>query len=352
MIRSLLALSFVPVAALAADTAPSHVGSSPYAALLTPAIDAPLPVVAPASAAQVDPLAPVSDSSADVGADALASAPDDTPIETAQSGAPPAIQPLATLGPQIDLERGDPNGVLDGVGWVLGIPSKLVLWDSRVNNHAVSEKTVEDATEFLADNGVSGVMVRVNQYDPLGEWQRLIENDKVGVGWRATVGSLYTLGYSVLPGRLFGGDWYNPFTDTVHVYSDVPALALEQAAAAKDTREKTHPGFYSAVRLLPFVGIVHEARSKQKVFAHVDANGTVEERAEARRVLQPQMGAEVGGQAALLAPGAQALLSVGGAAVGHVVGRVQAARIEDEAVTQASAEGPVGEALDDESSKR
>lgn len=326
MIRTLALIAMTPAWTVAADFA-----RSPYAALLTPTVDAPSPVESPQPASQVDPLAPAEPVPA-------------TASEAA--GAPPAEDvPLPTLGPQIDLERGDPDPVIDGVGWVLGIPSKLVLWDSRVNNHAVSEKTVEEATEFLAANGVDGVMVRVNQYDPLGEWRRLIENDKVGVGWRATVGGLYTLGYSVLPGRLFGGDWYNPFTDTVHVYSDVPALALEQAAAAKDVREKSHPGFYSAVQLVPFVGIVHEVRSKQKVFEHLDKTGTIDERAEARRVLQPQMGAEVGGQAALMAPGAQALLSVGGAAVGHVVGRVQAARIEDESVTPASAEAPVPQSL-------
>lgn len=253
-----------------------------------------------------------------------------TPVAITQADDGMADEGPALVGPalEIDVQHGEPSKVIDGVGWVLGIPSKLLLLDKRADNHDVSPETVEQTYEFLAERDVDGVMVRVNQYDPIGEWKRLAENDRVGLPWRATFGAVYTLGYTLVPGRLFGGDWYNPFTDTVNVYSDVPALAMEQAALAHDVHEKSHPGFYSAVRILPLVGIVHEARAKQAVYEHVDENGTTEQRAEARRVLSPQMGREVGGQAALFVPQGEALLSLGGAAIGHVVGRYQANQIE------------------------
>lgn len=232
------------------------------------------------------------------------------------------------MDPTVAIEAGDARPVIDGVGWVFGIPNKLLLLDPRIDNHRVSEETVEEAADYLSINEVDGVLVRVNQYDPLGEWRRLAENDRVGLGWRLTFGSALTLGYSVLPGRILGGDWYNPYTDTVHVYSDVPAIALEQAAQAKDTHDRAHPGFYSAVRFIPFVGLVHEARSKEKVFNHVDQYGDTDEQAEARRILMPQFGSEVGGQATVFLPQGDALFKLTGAAVGHAFGRVQAARIE------------------------
>lgn len=260
---------------------------------------------------------------------------EDDPVEAPVVG---PVEGPELIGPslEIDVEHGEPNRFIDGVGWVFGIPNKLLLLDPRADNHDISPETVEQAYEFLSDREVDGVMVRVNQYDPIGEWKRLVANDRVGLPWRATVGAIYTLGYTLVPGRLFGGDSYNPFTNTVNVYSDVPALAMEQAAQAQDTQEKSHPGFYSAVKLLPLVGIVHEARAKQAVFEHVDENGTREQQAEARRVLAPQMGREVGGQAALFVPQGDALLGLGGAAVGHVVGRYQASQIESgpEALTE------------------
>lgn len=267
-------------------------------------------------------------------------------LDPALADGPHAIGPTSVTtsiddGVAIDVEHGEPRRVIDGVGWVFGIPKKLMLWDPRVDNHQVSSETVDETADFLAEKEVDGVMVRVNQYDPIGEWKRLAENDRVGLGWRATVGTVYTLGYSLVPGRLIGGDWYNPFTDTVHVYSDVPALAMEQAAQAADTHERSHPGFYSAVRLVPFVGLVHETRSKQAVFDYVDENGTPEERAEARRVLHPQMGAEIGGQATVFLPQAEPIFQIGGAAIGHALGRYQAAQIVGEQQSQPSASGPL-----------
>ena len=227
----------------------------------------------------------------------------------------------------VDIEHGTPKPIIDTVGWVIGIPNKILLWDSRVDNHDVSQETVEETVDFLVQNQVDGVKIRVNQYDPFGEWNRLMQNDRIGLGWRATVGSVYTLGYSVIPGRLFGRDWYNPYTDSVHVYSDIPSLAMEQAAQAKDVHERSHPGFYSAMRLVPLAGIVHEARSKQSVFNHVDEYGTLDERIEARKVLHPQMGTEVAGQAAIFIPQGEAIIQLTGAAVGHLVGNYQANQI-------------------------
>lgn len=241
-----------------------------------------------------------------------------------------AVAPPNPAGNSVSVEYGDPREVVDNLGWLFGVPKKLLLWDRRADNHDVSPATVDEAADFLVENEVDGVLIRVNQHDPVGEWRRLQQNDRVGLPWRATVGALYTLGYTVLPGRLFGGDWYNPYTDTVHVYSDLEPLALEQAAHAKDVHDRDHPGFYAAVRMVPFVGLVHEARSKQAVFEHVDETGSPEERAEARRVLHPQMGAEVGGQAAVFLPQADALLQLGGAAVGHAIGRYEAKQIAEE----------------------
>lgn len=36
------------------------------------------------------------------------------------------------------MERGQPNVVIDSIGWVWGIPEKIMLWDRRVSNPVVS----------------------------------------------------------------------------------------------------------------------------------------------------------------------------------------------------------------------
>src|SRR5438445_8892434 len=87
------------------------------------------------------------------------------------------------------IERGQSRPVLDGVGWVFGIPSKIVLWDRRVDNHSVSLETEAAIAEYLAINDLTSVKVRLNQYAPGDEWRRLVANSAVGPGWRYTLGT-------------------------------------------------------------------------------------------------------------------------------------------------------------------
>ena len=262
------------------------------------------------------------------------------------SGAP------ATAAPPIEVERGKPRPIVDGIGWLLGIPEKLLLWDGRAKNHDVSEATEAKTVEYLATSGVTGTKVRVNQYAPFDEWRRLTQNKRVGAGWRYTMGGLYTIGYTLFPGRLFGNDSYNPYTDTINLYSDIPALAMEQAAYTTDVLSRDRPGTYATVQSLPFVGLWHERNNKQDVFAHLESYGTPEQQKEARRILYPQFGMEVGGEIGSIIPPAQTAVQLTGAVVGHAFGRHQAKRIDAEVEsadfpryeTTDTSEGPVFDA--------
>ena len=75
------------------------------------------------------------------------------------------------------IDRGQPRRLLDGAGWALGIPSKIILWDRRVDNHSISPETEMAIAEYLAANDLTSVKVRLNQYAPGDEWRRLVAND-------------------------------------------------------------------------------------------------------------------------------------------------------------------------------
>lgn len=228
--------------------------------------------------------------------------------------------------PQV--ERGRPNRFVDGVGWVWGIPEKLLLWDRRALNHEVSAETEQKLVDYMAVNGMPSTKVRVNQYDPGGEWRRLAANKEVGAGWRYTFGALRTLGYTIFPGRVFGDDNYNPYTDTVSIYSDIPALALEQGGHVKNVKGRPQPGTYASVFSLPVLSLFPEKQAKDYALDYIAWEGTPADEAAAVRVLYPQYGIEVGRSATAMVPGAGALVTIAGAGVGHAVGYYDAPKRE------------------------
>jgi hypothetical protein len=258
---------------------------------------------------------------------------------------PPPEDAAVTSDPQF--EHGQPRKVVDAVGWVFGIPKKIILWDRRAVNHHVSAETERNLAQYLDANGLATTKVRINEYDPVGEWRRLGANKQVGAGWRYTIGAFDTLVYTVVPGRLFGADRYNPYTDSVYIYSDIPCLAQEQASYAKLVHARPHPGTYAAVSSLPIVQLWPEKQAKREVLDYTLMYGTPAQQTEATRVLYAEYGAEIGGQASLLV-GSNLPLVLAGAGIGHVAARLNPTTTDDmppappSAVLSASHEAEIG----------
>lgn len=227
------------------------------------------------------------------------------------------------------IERGKRRPWLDGMGWVLGIPSKIILWDRRVDNHAVSWETEEAMRRYLDDNALDHVKVRINQYAPLDDWRRLRANKTVGWGYRYTLGALTVVGEAILPGRLLGGDRYNPFTATIHLYSDVPAIALHEGGHAKDFTRRRLPGTYALVTALPFGSLWPEAIATGDAIAYAEKQDDLDLERESYRILFPAYATYIGGSVGdVIAPVALPVYA-GAVVAGHAVGRVQARLVPD-----------------------
>ena len=196
---------------------------------------------------------------------------------------------------RVKVEYGMERPLLDSAGWVIGIPRKLLLWDRRADNHAVSGATVGEVVRYLEYRGLDGTVVRVNQYAPGKEWKRLVSNHRVSPGWRYTVGSLKWLQYTLLPGRLFGRDQYNPYTNSLYLYSDMPTMGLAESAYAKDIDQRNQPGTYAAVQELPLVALWHETVATDEVLHYVSIRGSSEQIQKVRHDLYARYGIETAG---------------------------------------------------------
>jgi hypothetical protein len=243
---------------------------------------------------------------------------------------PESIQPAMcnlpadlTRGNESQFERGKPRPLIDAFGWVWGIPSKILLWNRRVENHRISAETEQVLANYLAENQLDEIKVRVNQYRPIDDWRRLTRHKGVAWPWRYTFGTLSVLGETLVPGRLFGGDHYNPYTGTIHLYSDLASIAVHEGAHAKDFARRTYPGTYAAIYALPLVPLWHERIATNDALAYFEMQGDEAMRNEAYHVLFPAYGTYVGSGLADLYPPWGGPLYLGGLAGGHIAGRWQ-----------------------------
>lgn len=180
------------------------------------------------------------------------------------------------------VERGRSAPIIDSIGWLAGSSRRLFLLRWNADNHDVSFETERKLSEYLALNGLDKVKVRINEYDPCGEWERLKNNRSICGPLRYTFGTLYMAGYTLLPGRIWGGDSYCVWTNTVHLYSDVPELAIYQGAKAKECAKREY-------KWLGPSGI----QAMRDTFGYLDTYGTADELRDAYICLYPNIVFEV-----------------------------------------------------------
>jgi len=224
------------------------------------------------------------------------------------------------------IEFGRPIAWLDAAGWVWGVPGKLLLWDRRIDRHRFSEPTVESAVEYMQANRLGHVKVRMNQYAPIADFRRLTNNKTVSWPCRYTLGLLALGGEALLPGRLFGGDHYNPFTQTVHLYSDVPAIALHELAHAKDFSQRTQIGWYSiGYAVFPVWAESIASRDVMDyLYRRADRDGLI----EANRILYPAFGTYVGSSLGGLVPDHASPIYYATVVAGHINGRLLSRNVD------------------------
>ncbi len=253
----------------------------------------------------------------------------------------PEFQQIRPAEGQVD--RGRPVTIVDGLGhYVVSLPSKLILLNWEVDNHRISSDTESVLTGYLAANQLTGVKIRLNQYAPGGEWQRLFKNSEMPGFFKYTVGIVSTSLYTVLPGRFFGGDNYNPYTNTINLYSDLPAIALHEAAHAKDysARSRGFRGWYALMRLLPLMPLWQEAEATGDAVGYTIEKKMPEDRKESYKVLYPAYATYIAGEGLRwvsldLWVSYAAQLAV--AIPGHITGRIKAALVVEEEQARAQA---------------
>lgn len=212
----------------------------------------------------------------------------------------------------------------------MGIPNKILLWNTKVDSHTVSPEVERELRQYMAQRGLTDVKVRMNQYDPVGEWKRLIANKSIHPAFKYSVGAFAGIKYTMLPGRLFGADEYNPFTNSISLYSDRASLALREGAHAKQAIESGYRGLYASSMYIPASPLWVDSMATREVLAYTQETGNRLLQRETYLVLFPAYGARIGSSATFfMDAGAGQAAQAGLAMVGHAVGRTMAFRVSE-----------------------
>jgi hypothetical protein len=240
------------------------------------------------------------------------------------------IMPLRTN--EVQVVEGNPNKFLDASDWIWpgSLIGKLILWNSKIDSHQFTDETRTALADYLKANDLTEVKVRINLYDAGSELQRTLDNRSVGAGWRYTIGILAWLQYTILPGRFFGGDHYNPYSDSINLYSDVPAVALHEAAHAKDFGRRKKKGTYAFAYMLPFFNLYPEAIATRDALGYLRTEESLQEQKEGYNTLYPAYGTYVGSNVGqwLAFPWGYVAMAAG-VIPGHIAGRTRSATLPE-----------------------
>jgi hypothetical protein len=224
---------------------------------------------------------------------------------------------------QAETKEGQRVLPVDWLGNFFGAFSKLLLWNWKVERHNIQTDTKEAVAQYLSkhEDTLGNVMVQLNRYAPQDSWRRLFQNKGVQWPYRYFLGIFSVLIMdTLLPGRIFGGDRYDPFTHTVHLYSDLPSIALHELGHAEDFAERRYRGSYALFRIVPFADLYQEYKATEDAFEYVREEKMVPTQIECYKVLYPAYGSYVGSY--LFSFGILAVI------VGHIWGRSEARALE------------------------
>ncbi len=231
--------------------------------------------------------------------------------------------------PQI--ERGRPFLPFDALNhYILSLPSKLILWNWQLLDHKLPERNEKVLGHYLKLNGLESVKVRHNQWDPIGQFRRLTKNSEVGALYRYTFGLLNWIRYTLIPDRIFAGvpligvgDHFDPFTNTINVYSGDLTILLHEGGHAKDYLQRDAKGTMAMMRLLPGIDLVEEASATADAIQYLQCIRDRENELRAYRTLIPAYSTYIAGY---FGGGLEVTLPV--VLVGHITGRAQASARE------------------------
>jgi hypothetical protein len=192
--------------------------------------------------------------------------------------------------------------------------------------------------DYLEDNELEALNIEFQTETPKDDWNRLEANTSINPLIKYSLGSAYWLGNAITKPSVWGRNYYDPYTNTMHINSNNNLEIMAEMSYAKIIQRQSYPGLYALGSKLPFISILVQKQKTNEMIAYAKLKQDWELEKATIRKMYPGMlngsSKDIGRVAGLffgpfyLRPA----ISVGGVLVGYTVAEWEISQRENEII--------------------
>ena len=132
----------------------------------------------------------------------------------------------------------------------------------------LSPTTIRIMNDYLEDNELEAINIEFQTETPKDDWNRLEANTSFNPLIKYSLGSAYWLSYAIIKPSVWGKNYYDPYTNTLHINSNNDLEIMAEMSYAKIIKRQNHPGLYALGSKLPFISIWAQKQKTDEMLAY------------------------------------------------------------------------------------
>ena len=132
----------------------------------------------------------------------------------------------------------------------------------------LSPTTIKIMNDYLEDNELEALNIEFQIETPKNDWDRLEANAAINPLLKYSLGSLDWLSNAITKPSFWGRNYYDPYTNTMHINSNNPIEIMAEMSYAKIIQRQSYPGLYALGSKLPFISIFAQKQKTNEMIAY------------------------------------------------------------------------------------
>lgn len=132
----------------------------------------------------------------------------------------------------------------------------------------LSPTTIKIMNDYLEDNELEALNIEFQTENPKNDWDRLEANTSINPLLKYSLGSLDWLSNAITKPSVWGKNYYDPYTNTMHINSNNPIEIMAEMSYAKIIQRQSYPGLYALGSKLPFISIFAQKQKTNEMIAY------------------------------------------------------------------------------------